>query len=119
MSRVSFTADALRELRERIASCKSPNGISIVGPIEDGAWPADTLEEAWLVEKLYGRRPRWVILLMPLEVLSERSKALAPKFHVEDVCGIHVEVLTAEPVPRLSVALHGDAIRVCEVPDDR
>ena len=108
MPRISITNDALRELRERLAHCRSPSGVSILGPLEGGAWPADDLEEAWLVEKLYGPHPRWVLHVMPLEAFSE-------SFHVEEVCGIHVEVLTQGPIPRLSVELQGDAIRVHEV----
>jgi hypothetical protein len=115
MSQVSITRDALSELRERIARCRSPSGICIIGPLEDRVWPSDSLEEAWLIEKLYGPRPRWVLHLMPLDVIGRTPHPSTPNVHFEEVCGMPMQVWTAEPIPRLSIELHGDAIRVCEV----
>ena len=112
MPRVSITGDALRELEQRMARSGSPGSILIIGPVEDPAWPASNLEEAWHIEKLYGRRPRWSLHVTQFE-MGEQLPFV--HFHAEDVGGISVKVLLAVPIPSLSIELHGDVIRVREV----
>jgi hypothetical protein len=114
MPRISITGAALSELRERMATFKSPSSVCIIGPLDDAAWSSENLEESWLLEKLYGPKPRWALHLMPLEVLGQKSHLPESYVHIEEVNGISVEVWTQEPMPRLSIELHGDAIRVCE-----
>src|SRR5207302_9799116 len=102
-------------LRERVARLQSRSGITFIGPVEDAVWPADSLEEAWQLEKLYGRRPRWILYLMSVGTFRPRPGDSGVNFHVEEVGGIPVEVCSAVPIPRLSIELHGGAIRVCEI----
>ena len=95
-----------------MARAASPSGILILGPVEDKAWPASSFEEAWHLEKLYGPRPRWSLHLTQFERVEQLP---AVHFHAEDIAGISVQVLSAVPIPNLSIELHGDAIRVREV----
>ena len=114
MSRVSFTGDALREVRERLAQSKRPLGVSIVGPLDRDTRASENPEEAWAVQKLYGPPQRWVLTLLPLVAFDA---AIAPGSHLEEVSGLRVLIRTPEPIPHLRVELHGDAIRVYEIPD--
>jgi hypothetical protein len=75
----------------------------------------DSLEEAWLIEKLYGPPPRWVLDIVPLDVLKEDPVEGDQSFYVEKVGDISVGLLTSKTVPRLSIELHGDTIRVYEL----
>ena len=114
MSRISFTGDALRELQERMAQSKRALGVSIAGPFDYDIRAADNAEEAWAVQKLYGPAQRWVLNLLPLEIFGD---TVAQGFHLEEIGGIPVRILAREPMPRLRVELHGDAIRVYEIVD--
>ena len=115
MSRVSITRDALRELRKRIAGSRFASGVCIVGPVEDRAWPSDDLEEAWQLEKLYGKPQRWSLHLMPPGRREQTRGALGRNVYVEEVDGIPVEVWTPTSTARLRIELHGDALRVSEI----
>jgi hypothetical protein len=114
MPRVSFTKDALCELRDCLARSKRPLGVSIVGPLDRDIRASNDPEEAWAVQKLYGPPQRWVLTLLPLEVFGERG---ALGSHVEEVSGLRVLIRAPEPFPRLRVELQGDAIRVYEILD--
>jgi hypothetical protein len=115
MSRVSIARDALRELRERIASSRFESGVCIIGPLEDRAWPSNDLEEAWQLEKLYGKPQRWSLHLMPLGGREQTRGAIGRNVHVEEVDGIPVEVWTPASTLRLRIELRGDALHVYEI----
>ena len=112
MSRISITGGALRELGERMAHGKWPVAISIVGPLDYDVRAADNPEEAWAVQKLYGPPQRWILKLVPAEIIDDVSRQ---GFPIEEVSGITVQVLAPTPVPHLCVELVGDTIRVYEV----
>jgi hypothetical protein len=112
---VSITRGALRELRERMARYKYPTGICITGPMEDDCRAPDSIEEAWLLEKLYGPPQRWVFDVVPLAELQAPSVDAGERYSVTQVRGITVGILTSKTVSRLSIELHGDAIRVYEL----
>jgi hypothetical protein len=111
---VSITRSALRELRERMAQYDYPMGVCITGPFEEDCRAPENLEEAWLLEKLYGPPQRWVLDIVPLQELSAPSFDPGEIFFVEQVCGVSVGVLTTKTVSRLSIELYRDAIRVYE-----
>jgi len=113
--RVSITRGALRELRERMARYAYPTGICITGPMaEDCRAPRD-LEEAWLLEKLYGPPQRWVFDIMPLDELRALLADRGENYCVTEVRGITVGILTSKTVSRLSIELYGDVVRVYEL----
>jgi hypothetical protein len=113
--RVSFTKSALHELRERMARYSYPTGIWIMGPLEEDCRAPESIEEAWLIEKLYGPPQRWVLDIVRLEELVAPEVDPPEMFCVGRVCGITVGILSSKTVSRLSVELHGDALRVVEV----
>jgi hypothetical protein len=115
MPQVSISGDALRELRDRMARYAYPTGVLVTGPMAEDCRAPDSIEEAWLLEKLYGRAQRWVLEISPLGELAEQPVDPGETLHVEEVSGISVGVLTSKTVQRLSIELHGDAIRVCEI----
>ncbi len=112
---ISITRSALRELRERIARYTYPTGVCITGPFEEDPRAPDSIEEAWLLEKLYGPPQRWVLDIVPLHELSGPSLDPGESFFVQEVSGVLVGVLTSKTVSRLSVELYRDAIRVYEL----
>ncbi|HXZ51274.1 MAG TPA: hypothetical protein VEH51_04670 [Burkholderiales bacterium] len=112
---ISITRSALRELRELMARCDYRTGICITGPFEEDPRAPDSIEEAWLLEKLYGPPQRWVLDIVPLRDLSAPSLDPGERFFVQEVSGIQVGVLTSKTVSRLSVEFYRDAIRVYEL----
>jgi hypothetical protein len=112
---VSIARSALRELRERMARYPYPTGVCITGPFEQDCRAPESVEEAWLLEKLYGPPQRWVLDIVPMSELSEPSLDRGELFFVRDVSGISVGVLTTKTVSRLSVELYRDVIRVYEL----
>jgi len=112
VSRLSITSDALRELRERIARSNWPVCVQIGGPFDYDVRAPDNPEEAYAVQKLYGPAPRWVLNLVPAEVIGNATQQ---GFHVEEIGGISLLISVCEPVPHLCVELRGDTIRVYEV----
>jgi hypothetical protein len=112
---ISITRSALRELHERMARYEYPTGICITGPFEEDPRAPDSIEEAWLLERLYGPAQRWVLDIVPLAELSAASTDPGEFFFVQDVSGIVVGVHTSKTVSRLSVELYRDAIRVYEL----
>lgn len=113
--RISIARSALRELRERMARYAYPTGICIMGPLEEDSRAPDSVEEAWLLEKLYGPPQRWILSIVPLEEFAEPSVDPGETLHVEQIFGVTVGVRTSKTVSHLSVELRGDAIRVYEV----
>ena len=107
MPHVSIARSALRELRERIARYKYPTGIRIIGPLEEDCRAPESVEDAWLIEKLYGPPQRWVLTMVPLDELEEKTVEPGESFHVEDVSGISVGILTSKTVQRLHIELRG------------
>jgi hypothetical protein len=89
--------------------------VCIVGPLDDRSWSYDDLEEAWQLEKLYGKPQRWSIHLMPLGARENVREAIDRNLHIEEVGGITFEVWTSPPAPRLKVELHGDVLHVFEI----
>ena len=112
---VSITRGALRELRERMARYDYPTGICIMGPMAEDCRAPRNLEEAWLLERLYGPPQRWVFDIAPLAELRALSADPGESYCVIEVRGITVGVLTSKTVSRLSIELRGDAIRVYEL----
>jgi hypothetical protein len=112
---VSITRSALRELRERMARYEYPTGICITGPMENDCRAPGSLEEAWFLEKLYGPPPLWVFHIAPLDELAAPSVDPGERYFSTQVSGITVGILTSKTVSRLSMELHGDAIRVYEL----
>jgi hypothetical protein len=115
MPRVSITRNALVELRERMAQYNYPTGVCITGPFEADCRAPESVEEAWLIEKLYGPPQRWVIDIVPLHELGAPSLDPGEGFSVVEVGGVTVGVLSSKTVCRLSVELYEDAIRVYEL----
>jgi hypothetical protein len=112
---VSITRRALRELRERMARYDYPTGICITGPMAEDCRAPDSLEEAWLLEKLYGPPQRWVIAIVPIAEIVAPAVDEGERYFTAEVDGIAVGILTSKTVSPLSIDLHGDAIRVYEV----
>jgi hypothetical protein len=115
MPQVSISRSALRELRERMSSYECPTGVRIMGPFEEDSRAPDSVEEAWLLEKLYGPPQRWVLEIVPLEEFQDEDMESSEHLHVGEFKGIPVGVLTSKPVQRLHIELNGDAIRVFEL----
>jgi hypothetical protein len=115
MPHVSITRSALSELRERMARYNYPTGICITGPFEQDCRAPESVEEAWLIEKLYGPAPRWVLHIVPLQELVAPSVDPGESFYLREVCGIAVGIHTSKTVSRLSIELYGDAIRLLEL----
>jgi hypothetical protein len=118
MPRVSITNAALRELRDRMAKRDCPSGIWIIGPLQEDCRAPASVEDAWLIEKLYGPPPRWILDIVPVEALEQPRVERGESFHVETVQDIAVGILTSKTVERLSIELHGDTIRVFERDED-
>jgi hypothetical protein len=119
MPQVTITRAALHELRERMARGHlNDSEIWLMGHSEPVSWAdrgfADSLEESWLLEKLYGPLPRWSVLLMPPVQDHLRDPRFPKPFRVENVEGIPV-VLWSRTDHRLRVELVDDAIRVFEL----
>jgi len=112
---VSITRSALRELRERMERYEYPTGVCITGPMENDCRAPSSVEEAWLLEKLYGPAQRWVFDIVPIEELWAPSVDAGEIYCVTQVSGIEIGILSSKTVWRLSIELHGDAIRVHEV----
>jgi len=115
MPQVSITRDAFRELRDRMARYAFPTGILVTGPMAEDCRAPDSVVEAWILAKLYGRPPRWVLDIAPLAELEKQSDEPGEYFGVQEVSGISVGILTSKTVQRLSIELHGDAIQVYEL----
>ncbi len=113
--RVSITRGALRELRDRMARYDYATAGLITGPFEQDCRAPESVEEAWLLEKLYGPPQRWVLDIVPLQELSAPSLDPGESFFVEEVGGVLVGVLTSKTVSRLSVELYRDVLRVYEL----
>lgn len=114
MPQVSIAHSALRELRERMTRYDSPTGIWIIGPMQEDCRAPESVEDAWLLEKLYGRPPRWVLDIVPIEIVKEPIEPTEGFYYVEEVSGITIGILTSKTVQRLRIELRGDAIRVYE-----
>jgi hypothetical protein len=115
MPHVSIARNALSELRERMARYDYPMGLCITGPFEQDCRAPESVEEAWLIEMLYGRAPRWVLHIVPRQDLVAPSVDPGESFYLREVCGIAVGIHTTKTVSRLSIELYGDAIRVLEL----
>jgi hypothetical protein len=83
--------------------------------MEEDPRAPESVEEAWLLERLYGPPQRWILNIVPLEELERPSVEPGETLHVEEIDGITVGILTSKTVSRLTVELHGDAIRVFEI----
>jgi len=112
--RISITRSAISEIRDRMSRFKCPTGICIVGPHPEDARAPDSIEEAWLLEKLYGRAQRWTLDIVPVEELTPQNTDAGEVFWRQTVCGIEVGVLTTKAPYRLHIELVDDAIRVSE-----
>jgi hypothetical protein len=114
MALVSISRPARRELIDRMKVFAVAAAVLIMGPMLHDCRAPDSLEEAWVLEKLYGPPQRWVI-----DIVARRSLETLPiedgeTLHIEDIDGIRVAVLTSKTVPHLSIDLRGDSLRVYE-----
>jgi hypothetical protein len=113
--RISIFSSARRELMTRMAQLAVIAVVLIMGPmVEDCRAPAN-LEEAWLIEQLYGPAQRWVIDVVPEQALETLSLEPGEQLIVEDVGGIRVAVLTSKTVDHLGIEYIGDRLRVYEI----
>ena len=87
----------------------------ITGPMRDDVRAPQDIEEAWLLEKLYGPPQRWVIDVVSLEKLWKAEIDPGEMFSLLRVDGVDVGVHSSATVERLNIELHGDAIRVREL----
>jgi hypothetical protein len=115
MTLISISRTARRELIDRMKVFAVAAAVLIMGPMLHDCRAPDSLEEAWLLEKLYGPPQRWVIDIVPSRSLETLLVEDGETLHVEDVDGIRVAVLTSKTVPHLSIDLRGDSLRVYEV----
>ena len=90
-------------------------GICIMGPLAEDPRAPTSVEEAWLLERLYGPAPRWTLSIVPLEELAATPVDPGETLHLGKVYGITVAILTSRTVSHLRVELHGDALRIHEV----
>ena len=114
MPQVSIAQNALLELRERMAKYQSPTGILIMGPMEENSLAPDSIEEAWMLERLYGPPQRWILDILPLEEITQVPDESREMFYSQDIDGLHITILTNKTVEQLRIELHGDSIRVFE-----
>ena len=112
--RISITRGAISEIRNRMSRFKCPTGICIVGPHLNDARAPDSIEEAWLLEKLYGPAQRWTLDIVPVEELTPQNTDAGEMFSRQTVCGIEVGVLTTKTAYQLHIELVDDDIRVSE-----
>ena len=112
---VSITRNALSELRERMARYDYPTAVYITGPFERDCRAPETVEEAWLIEKLYGPAPRWILDIVPLQEVAAPSIDPGESFYRMELGGVPVGILTSKTVARLNIELYGEAIRVYEL----
>ena len=112
--RISITRSAISEIHNRMSRFECPPGIYIVGPHLEDARAPDSIEEAWLLEKLYGPAQRWTLDIVPVEELTSQNTDAGELFRRQTVCGIEVGVLTTKAPYQLHVELVDDAIRVGE-----
>ena len=113
--RISIARSALDELRDRMVRHDYPTGLCIMGPFAEDYRAPGSLEEAWHLEKLYGRSPRWVLQIVALDELASPSLEPGELFYLEKISGISVGVLTSKTVSWLNVELLGDSICVFEL----
>jgi hypothetical protein len=112
---ISIAKDALAELRARMGRVGRPAGIRIMGPMSEDPRAPSSVEEAWMLERLYGPPQKWVLHIVPVDELEDEETDVGEEIYLQTVNGIPIAVLTSKPVERLRVALHGDAIRIYEV----
>jgi len=112
--RISITRGALEEIRERMSRFNEPMGIVIAGPHTEDARAPASLEEAWLLERLYGPAQRWTIDIVPVKALIEQKADPGELFWRGAASGIEVGVLTTKSPLRLHVEHVGDSLRVNE-----
>jgi hypothetical protein len=116
MPRITIAGAALRELRERMARYDGPTVIRITGPMDEDGRAPESLEDAWLLEKLYGPPQRWILHVVPVDETDQFAPdGPGETLHLEELNGLSVGVLTSQTVPRLHIELHRDSIRVFEV----
>jgi hypothetical protein len=115
MTNVTISRCARRELLNRMGRYAAVTAILIIGPLLNDCRAPDSLEEAWLLERLYGPPQRWVLDIVPLHAIANVPVEPGETLHVQDVAGMRVAVLTSKTVPQLQVDLRGDSLRVYEV----
>jgi len=115
MTRIEISNSARRELLGRMKRYAAVTAILIIGPLLNDCRAPDSLEEAWLLERLYGPPQRWVLDIVPLHALENMPVDPGETLHVQYVAGIRVAVLTSKTVPQLQIDLRGDSLRVYEV----
>lgn len=115
MIRVTIFSSARRELIDRMKQFAVVAAVLIMGPMLHDCRAPDSVEEAWLLERLYGPPQRWVIDVVPGRSLEKLPIEPGETLHVQDVAGIRVAVLTSKTVSHLGIELWGDRLRVYEI----
>ena len=115
MMRISIFSSARRELITRMTQVAAVAVILITGPMAEDYRAPENIEEAWLLEQVYGPAPRWVIDVVPAQTLRTLPVEPGETLYVEDVAGIRIAVLTSKSVNHLGIELVGDRLRVYEI----
>jgi len=115
MMRISIFSSARRELITRMAQLAVVAVVLVTGPMAEDCRAPANIEEAWLLEQVYGPAPRWMIDVVPERTLSTLPVEPEETLHVVDVAGIRVAVLTSKSVTHLGIELLGDRLRVYEI----
>ena len=113
--RISIFGSARRELIARMAQVALFAVVLITGPMADDCRAPTNLEEAWLLEQLYGPAQRWIIDVVPEQALRGLAVDPGETLYVEDVGGIRVAVLTSKTVDHLAIEMLGGRLRVYEI----
>jgi hypothetical protein len=99
----------------RVAALAVTAVVLIMGPMAQDSRAPVTIEEAWLLEKLYGPAQRWVIDVVPEQSLKTLAVGAKETLHVGKVGGIRVAVLTSKTIDHLGIEFWGDRLRVYEI----
>src|SRR5262245_18893057 len=115
MTRISIFRSAHRELLKRMAFFAFATAVLVTGPMVHDCRAPDSLEEAWLLERVYGPPPRWVVEIVPRDTLEKTPVEAGETLQFQDVSGIRVGLLSSKDVSHLAIDLRGDSLRVFEI----
>jgi hypothetical protein len=109
MTHISIFSSARRELLSRMACFAFATAVLITGPMLQDCRAPDSLEEAWLLERVYGPPPRWVVDIVPRGTLEQTPVEPGETLQIQDVFGIRVGLLTTKDVPHPYFLPHAPA----------
>jgi len=113
--RITMFGSARRELMARMAQVALLAIVLIVGPMAEDSRAPTSIEEAWMLERLYGPPQQWVIDVVPEHALATLAIAPGERLHLETVADIRIAVLTSKTVDHLGIELIVDQLRVYEI----